>query len=246
MAGRRGQGWDFQRIVTLGDTVPRAVGGLLLAMLVSTVGVMVSQQLWDLLCLDGPRIFAGQAWRIVTWVFPQGGGQAGPINLLFAGFILHWLGRDLAHTWSEKRFLQVFFGYTAWAALWTAVLAWMWPAADRPYVGAWPVLDGLLVGWGLSRPGAQINLFGVVPMTGKVFAWLTTGATVLYAVSAPTGAGEYVPHLADVALAWLLAAGISPRRLWLKAKLRWTEARLKRGRSHLRPVPGDDRPRWMN
>jgi membrane associated rhomboid family serine protease len=242
MARGRG-GLDLDRIVTLGGSVPRSVGGILLAMLVVTVATMASPALWALLCLNGPLLLSGQLWRAVTWVFPQGD----PITLLFAGFVLHWLGRDLANTWSERRFLQVFFGYAAWAAVWTAIVAEIWAGADRNHVNAWPVVNALLVGWGLSRPGAEIRLFGLVPMTGKVFAWLVAGGTVLFALSSPTGAGEYVPHLAALVLAFLLNAGITPRRLWLQGKLRWYEAQQKRRRSHLRSVGrDDDKPRWMN
>ncbi|HSM93204.1 MAG TPA: rhomboid family intramembrane serine protease [Anaeromyxobacteraceae bacterium] len=238
MARRRGL--DLHRIVTLGETVPVAVGGILVAMLLVTVATMLSPRLWQLLCLDGPLIWRGQLWRLVTWVFPQGD----PLTLLFAGFVLHWLGRDLANTWSEQRFLRVFFGYAAWAAACTALLSEIWLGADRSHVGAWPVVNALLVLWALGRPGAQLNLFGIVPMTGQVFAWLVVGGTVLFAVSAPTGAGEYVPHLAAIALALLMNAGVTPRRLWLRAKQGWYGARLRRG--HLRPVPRDDRPKWMN
>jgi len=233
----------FDRILTLGDTVPKSVGGILVAMLVATVAAMASPRIWTILCLDGPLLFSGQLWRAVTWVFPQGD----PLSLLFAGFVLHWLGRDLAHTWSERRFLQAFFGYAAWGAFWTAFAAELWAGADRSHVGAWAVVNALLVGWGLSRPGAQINLFGIVPMTGKVFAWLITGGTVLFALSKPSAAGEYVPHLSTLALAWLVDAGITPRKLWLRAKQRWLEAKGRRRSSHLRPVPSaDDRPKWMN
>jgi membrane associated rhomboid family serine protease len=242
MAGGRRRRADLQRILTLGDTVPRSVGGILIAMLVSTVATMTSRALWGLLSLDGPAIFSGQLWRLVTWVFPQGE----PLTLLFVGFALYWLGRDLANTWSERRFLQVFFGHAAWAAFWTALIAAIWAGADRPYMGAWPVVNGLMVGWGLSRPGAQISLFGVVPMSGKVFAWLVVGGTVLYALSSPA-AGEYVPHFAAIVLALLMNAGITPRRTWLRVKEQWFKARIKRRMSHLRPVPrNDDKPTWMN
>lgn len=239
---RRRSGLDGQRILTLGDTVPRSVGALLIAMLVATVAAMVSRRLWGVLCLDGPAILSGQVWRLVTWVFPQGD----PLTLLFAGFLFHWLGRDLAHTWSERRFLQVFFGYAVWAAAWTVLVAAIWTGADRPYVGAWPVVNGLLVGWALSRPGAQLNLFGIVPVTGQVLAWLVVGGTVVYALSSPMGAGEYVPHLAALVLAFLLNAGVTPRRLWLRAKQRWYEVRLRRRPGHLRSVRRDDEPRWKN
>ena len=115
MARGRG-GFDVGRVLTLGGTVPRSVGGILVAMLALTVATMLSPRLWRVLCLDGPRLFDGQLWRLVTWVFPQGD----PLSLLFAGFVLHWLGRDLANTWSERKFLKVFFGYAAWAAVWAA------------------------------------------------------------------------------------------------------------------------------
>jgi hypothetical protein len=245
MARGRG-GLDLHRIVTLGETVPKSVGGILIAMLLATVAAMMSRSAWGLLCLDGGRIWSGQVWRLVTWVLPQGSDQSAAITLLFNGFMLHWLGRDLAYTWSERRFLQVFFGYAAWAAGWTAFLGLIWDGAYQLHVGAWPVLAGLLVGWGLGRAGAQIQLFGIVPMTGQVFAWIIVGGTVLYAITSPTGPGEYVPHASSIALAFLLHAGLTPRRLWLRAKHRWLEGRLRRGRSHLRAVSRDDKPKWMN
>ena len=54
MVGRRRNGADLRRILTLGDTVPRSVGGILVAMLVSTIAAMVSRGLWGLASLDGP------------------------------------------------------------------------------------------------------------------------------------------------------------------------------------------------
>lgn len=243
MAYGRGRRLDLRRIVTFGETVPVSVGGILAAMLIVTIATMVWHPLWGLLCLDPALLVGGQVWRLVTWVFPQGDA----LSLLFAGFVLHWLGRDLAHTWSERRFLQVFFGYAAWAAFWTALVAQIWAGASRPSVGAWPVVNALLVGWAFSRPGAQINLFGIVPMTAQVFGWLVVGGTVLFALSSPGGAGEYVPHLSALALTFVMNAGITPRRLWLKAKQGWYEARLKRrSRGRLRAVPRDDKPKWMN
>lgn len=240
--GRR-QGFDVRRIVTLGDTVPIAVGAVLVAMLVATVATMLSRPLWGLLSLDADAILRGQVWRLVTWVFPQGD----PLTLIFAGFVLHWLGRDLAHTWSERRFVQVLFGYAAWAAAITTLVSLAWAGAGTPYVGAWPVVNALLVGWAFSRPGAQVNLFGIVPMTARVLGWLIVGGTVLFAISAPGGAGEYVPHLAAIALALIMNEGITPRRAWLRVKQRWYEAQQRRRRSHLRPVSrDDDKPRWMN
>lgn len=238
----RRQGFDFRRIVTLGETVPVSVGGILAAMVVFTVATMISRPLWGIVCLDPSAVLAGQVWRLVTWVFPQGD----PLTLVFAGFVLHWLGRDLAHTWSERRFLQVYFGYALFAAVLTTLVSLVWAGADRYSAGAWPVVNALLVGWAFSRPGAQINLFGVVPMTAQVFGWLLVGGTVLFALSSPTGAGDYVPHLSALLLVFLMNRGITPRRLWLKAKQGWYEARLKRSRGHLRPVPRDDKKNWMN
>ena len=164
MARRRGS-LDFDSIVTLGGSVPRSVGGLLVAMLAFTVAGMISPTLWMWLCLHGPSLFSGQLWRLVSWVLPQGD----PLTLLFAGFVLHWLGRDLVSARGERGFLALYFGYAAWAAFCTALLAAIWAGADRTHAGAWPVLNALLVGWGLSRRGAQLNLFGLVPMSGEVF-----------------------------------------------------------------------------
>jgi membrane associated rhomboid family serine protease len=239
--GRRG-GPDLDRILTLGHNVPRSVGGILIAMVVCTVASMVSPTVAGLLVLHPEAVLSGQVWRLVTWVLPN----ADPITLLFAGFVLFWLGRDLANTWSERKFLQVFFGYALWAACWTTLIAQIWAGADHAFTGAWPVVNGLLVGWAFSRPGAQINFFMVLPMTGRVFGWVMVGLTVLFALSSPNGAGDYVPHLAALVLTFLMNAGITPRRLWLRAKQGWYDARLKRRSSHLRPVKRDDKPNWMN
>lgn len=238
---RRGLSWD--RIVTLGDTVPRSVGGLLIAMLVVTVATMASPQLWGLLALDPSSIFPLQAWRLVTWPFPQGD----PLTLLFVGLSFYWVGRDLANVWSERKFLLVFFGYAVGIALLTAVVAQIWAGADRPHVNAWPIVIALLAGWGFSRPGAQINLFGVVPMTAQVFAWIIVGGTVLFALSSPGAAGDYVPHLSALLLMFLTRSGITPRRLWLKTKEAWYSTQLKRRSRHLRPVGREEKKKdWMN
>jgi apolipoprotein N-acyltransferase len=95
-------------------------------------------------------------------------------------------------------------------AIATTVLALAWPALrSRLYAGPWPVIDALVVAWGLLHPARKIALYGVLPLTGRHLVWLTIGVTILFALF--RGVAPFVPHLLVVAgaLAWF-----GPLRAW--------------------------------
>jgi hypothetical protein len=110
------------------------------------------------------------------------------------------------------------------------------------------VTVALLLAWGLLHPGAQLSFFGVVPMNGRLVARLVVFGAVLFALF--DGPGPMVPHFSAIAIAWLQVTGrLGGRRLWLRARQRWLEAKLARKRRHLRTVGRNgeqDPPRWVN
>jgi hypothetical protein len=233
-------------------------------MVVATVGGTISPTLGSLLPLvvpdSGPSswVVLLQAWRLLTWPFFQGALPSSLLTLLFASFMLLWLGRQLSYAWSERRFVARFFVLTGGAGLATLALTVPWaPFGVRgAWFGIWAVLDALLVTWGLIFPNQRISWFGAVDMTGRTVAKVFTVGTPVWALVVgwsslgPLGAlAEYLPHLTAIGLAWLLVAG-GPRRGWFRLREWWLRRNLEQQRRKFKVIstePPRPKPKeWMN
>jgi membrane associated rhomboid family serine protease len=237
---------DLQRFFTFGDRVPPSVGFILVLMLAGSILGWSDPGVQQLATLSPAAIAGGQVWRLVTWPFVQDH----PFTLIFGAMMIYWIGQQLAFVWSDRRFLLRFVGYAAFASVATTLLAMAWPAANASHIGIWPVANALLVSWAMLFPDRQVNLWGIVPLTGKTLAWLVVGGTFLYGLAGGgvRGIGVFSPHLFAIAFAWLLARG-KVRGPWRDAKQWWGERDQKRRARHLKVVKkdgSDDRPRWMN
>lgn len=235
---------DFARIFTFGGRVPGSIGLLLVLMLGASILGWTNRGLLGAAMLMPVAILRGEIWRLVTWPF----FQDDPLTLLFAGFMLWTLGQQLSYAWSERRFVVRFLGYTLGAGIVTTLLALFWENATAiAHVGAWPVINALLVAWAMLYPDRQVNLWGVLPLTGKTLAMLVAFGTVLYAIA--SGLAAFTPHLVAIAIAWIQARGIGGRRFGSQARQWWAERDMKRRAKHLKVVRkdgSDDRPRWLN
>jgi hypothetical protein len=236
---------------TFGGRVPPSVGALLVAILVATIlsRLPSTAALASLLPLLPARLLSGELWRLVTWPFVQ----SDPWSVIWVGLTLWWVAAQLAWEWGERTFVLRFFAIAAGAALVTSLVALVWPPANVPHFGAWPITIALVFAWGLLHPGAQLNWFGVIPMTGRTVAQVVVFGTVLWAVFAGglAGFGEYLPHFASIGIAYVqIASGAGARRSWMRARKRWFEWRFERKTRHLTVVKKKDgegdRPRWMN
>lgn len=241
---------DLSGFFTFGGRVPASVGMLLSAMLAASVWGWLNPRLFDLAALAPVAILQGQLWRLVTWPF----FQTHPFTLLFGGFMIWTLGQQLSYVWSERRFATRFLSYTVGAGLLTSLLALVWPdARGIGHVGIWPVANGLLVAWAMLYPDRQVNIWGVLPLTGKTLALLVLGGTVLYAIAGgfPRGFAAFAPHLFALGIAWVQGRPRARRRSPLgdQARRWWAEREMKRRTKHLKVVrkdgAGGDRP-WMN
>lgn len=225
-----------------GGRVPAAVGGLIVATVVtslaSAVGGRNGLPLHQLLVLDTGAVWRGEVWRLLTWVLVE----TDPLNLLFGGLVLYWFGRDLCDAWGERRFLVSYFAFPAVAAVLSSVLALALPVLEAyRFPGFWVALDALVVSWGLLHPFRQILLFFAVPVSGRTLVWVTVGGTVLFGLF--NGITGFVPHLLAEGVAWLHVSGKGPGR-WL-ARIRFPR-RKRRGRFEVIHVDRDPDRRWLN
>jgi membrane associated rhomboid family serine protease len=240
---------ELPRLFTFGNRIPAAVGFLIALMLFASVTGWMQRGLQQAAYFSPGHIVAGEVWRLVTWVFVQDH----PFTLLFGGFMLWRFGAELAFVWGEGRLLARFFGYTVGAAVVVTLVAVVWPPARAAHLGAWPVINALLVSWALLYPERQVNIWGVLPLTGKTLALLVLGGTLLYGIAGGGvgGIGAFSLHLVALAAAWLLARGVRVGRLSGEAKLWWTQREQKRRARHLKVVHkgkgrDDDADRWLN
>jgi len=245
---RRGPG--LPRLLTFGDRVPASLGLVLALMLAMSVWAWLDRgQFGALMALSPPALLDLQLWRLVTWPFVQ----RHPINdLLFGGLMVFWLGQQLSFVWSERRFLLRVLGYAVFPAVATTLAAVAYrPLLDLHYVGIWPVANALIVSWAMLYPDRQVNIWGVLPITGRMAAWLVVGGTVLYgiAIGGVEGVLLMAPHLFAIGLAWALARGLGFRRPWRDARAWLAEQSARRRSRHLKVVKRngeEDRPRWLN
>lgn len=235
---------DLASLFTFGGRVPATVGLLLAVMLLASVWAWTDRGLAGAAALMPVAIERGQVWRLVTWPLVQGD----PGTLLFGGFMLWWLGQQLSYAWSERRFAARILFTTVAAGLLTTLLGLVWSRASMvAHVGMWPLVNALIVSWGMLRPDAQVNIWGVLPLTGRNLALLVTFATVLYGIA--SGFAEFTPHLSALAVAWIQARGIGGGRLGGQARRWWSERGAKRRARHLEVVPKNgsgDRSGWLN
>jgi membrane associated rhomboid family serine protease len=238
---------DLTRVFTIGGRVPPSVGALLIVTGVATILNWQNRavgQAWA--ALFPGAILSGEIWRLVSWFFVQGD----PFGLLFVALMLWWLGPQLVYAWGEKRFVLRLLGITVGASLVTTALAVVWPEARAPHLGAWPTINALIVSWALLYPDRQVNLWGILPVTGRTLALLVVGGTVLYAVfGGVAGFGAFLPHFAAMGIAYLLARGLTFSGVFRRAKRGMADREQKRRAKHLKVVQrdGGDRPgRWMN
>jgi hypothetical protein len=246
-------GDGLRHALTLGGQVPAAVGGLLAALILATLGATVAPALGGWLTLDvEPGWGLIQAWRYVTWPFLEAPLPASLLTLLFAGLLLVWLGRQLTAAWGEAGLLRRVFLIVAGAGAITALLLAPFGVEMR-FRGIWPLVNALLVCWGLLYPEQRLSWFGVVEMRGltvaRLMGWGTPAWVLLQGLSGLgllAALATYLPHLAALLVAWLLV-GSGPRRGWRRLSGRWREARLRRARSRFEVIdPGPPPRQWLN
>lgn len=239
MEVRSSRPWD--RSFYLGShRVPAAValliGLTLLMTIVGAVGKRNGLPLLEVAALVPALVRSGQLWRLVTWVF----FELDPISLIFGCLGLWFFGRDLISTWGAGRFLSVFLVITAATGAATSLIGQSWGGLARfPFLGMWPLVDALIIAWGLLFPGRQILIYFVIPVQGRTLVYATVGGTVLFALL--HGVQFFIPHFIaeGLMLAWLYFPDLRARM----------KTGLRRRAPGPRPVQGwggAEKPGWYH
>jgi membrane associated rhomboid family serine protease len=243
-AGRRG---SLLGNFTFGGRVPPALGLLLAAVLAATVaGWIVRDQSWAVLAPG--LLLRGELWRLMSWAFVQDQ----PLTLIFGGLALYSFGLQLAHDWSQPRFLWTFLGLAAGASAVTLLVALVVPAANQPHLGMWPVVNALILMWALRFPEQQLNFWGIIPLTGRTVVLLLVFGTVLYGLAQGGIAGlfAFTPHFAALAIGFGLSNGRLPTRRWrMQWSDFWSERSFRRKSKHLKVVRKNGQSgskEWLN
>jgi len=231
----------------LGRRMPVVVGAITAATLVLTILAHNSRLVFETLVLSPDRVWAGELWRLVTWVFVV----PDPIGLLFGCLaMVLWFGPDLVGAWGPRRFLSVYLGLAAASGAVTSLLARLLAPRllGNVYAGWWPMIDALIIAWALIFPFRDLYLFFVLPLRGLNLVYGTIGITLLFAML-PFNLFGFLPHFVAEGL-MLASVRWSPRDLWLRLRYRFLTRKLWSPPSHLRPVQRhrreDEPPRWLH
>lgn len=199
----------YRRAMVTG--LPRWFSPTVAALLAATFALSLGGALTEgfgALALVPARVWRGEVWRLVTWVF----ALPSPETLVATAVGLYWFGGELAERWREpglRRFVGAIVGVTSVGTLTLTALA---PAAQHlPYLGGWALGDALLIAWALEFPDRRLRVYAVLSIGGPPLAYGVAGLTALAAVY--FGPLVMLPELlaAMTALAWMSASRLAER-----------------------------------
>lgn len=169
-------------------------------------------------------------WQLASYPF----FALGPFDLVLAALTYGWFAGDLERAWGGSLFIDRWWTIALGVATATALGAILLPPLrDFTLVGPSPVLEGLLIAWGLTFPYRRIRIMLFFPITGQQLVWLTVALVGLSAVfGGPDTFPFLVPQLAAIGLGFTVArTRFSLGRIVLEVRRRRVARALDRERS---------------
>lgn len=125
-------------------------------------------------------------WTLFTYPFAISGLGGGIIWLLFACWWMWWIGTAVESEVGTPKFLALFFGLSAIAALFIMLGVALMPHMTQRLVSPSLGISALTVIWGTRNPTSCVRLMGCIPVTGAIIAWLDVAITLFgYGAGAP-------------------------------------------------------------
>jgi membrane associated rhomboid family serine protease len=126
------------------------------------------------------RLWRGEVWRLVTWVFVEPGALA----LIVTCASIYKFGGELAPRWGDRRLrrfvIQTLGGAAAATALLGLISAEVW---RTHYLGGWAVCDVLVIAWARQYPDSVLVVHGV-RLHGRNLTTAVIAITCVYALFA--------------------------------------------------------------
>ena len=180
------------------------IGGQIL---VYAIELFVNQYISFYLSLSRSALFAGQIWRLFTFVLvPFSGG--GPLSVVLGIYFTWFVGTALEKEWGDFRYTLYFLlGMvgTVLACLLTGVTA-----------STYCLSLSLLLAFAMLDPEVQLLLFGVIPSRVKYFGFFAAALWVFSFLSAPL-AGK-LSYLLSMLNVWAFFGPMAYRsvRAWIR------------------------------
>lgn len=177
-----------------------------LTLLVS-IAAAVSGRVMGWAALAPARIWRGEVWRLVTWVFVEPGALA----LILTCASIYKFGGELAPRWGERRLRRFLIEILGGTAVVTALLGLISTAVwHARYLGGWAVCDVLVIAWARQYPDSVLVLYGLLRLNGRNLITVVIAITCAYALFA--GPLAMAPELVACAAAYAYPAAWLARR----------------------------------
>src|SRR5689334_16036766 len=127
------------------------------------------------------RIWRGELWRLVTWVFVEGS----PFQLVLTCVAIYHFGGELLPRWGERRLRRFMLEVLGGSAVVASVLALVSRDLWFSYrFGGWAVADALVIAWARQYPDATLMIYGLLRLRGRELIRIVIGITAVYAAFA--------------------------------------------------------------
>jgi membrane associated rhomboid family serine protease len=165
----------------------------------------MGQSISGSLVLSPHRVFQGEVWRLVTWVFVA----LDAATLLLGGALLYVFGSGLSERWGEHRFLRIHLGFTIATGIVTcAVAQLLWPESlQHAYAGPFPLVNALAIAWGAHLPERRLLVLFVLPVGGNALILTVLGIITIFALF-----HGFTPFVIDFVAAALMLIHVTTRR----------------------------------
>lgn len=152
------------------------------------------------LSLAPDRVFHGELWRLVTWVWIV----RTPFTLVIVGWLLYRFAGELATHWGEPRLRSVALQILVASSLATCALAALLGTHD-PHTCSSLMMVPLVILWGRQYPEREVVLYGMIPIKAPGLVRYVAGLVGLCAVF--YGIYAFAPELVACALALIYPKG---------------------------------------
>ena len=183
----------------------------------------------------------GRVWTLITSPFLE----PSFFQLLLIGFMMFSFVPTLERFWGTARFYR-FVAATSLVGVMCGVLLGKLIGVDAPIFGLSPFVWGTMVAYGVVYARQPVQIWGVLPLTGRQMMWGFIAFLTLFIVlqqrwwDGAAYAGGMVTAAIIVSKRW------SPGLVWKRWKISRARAKLTVMQGGAAPKPKRDEQKWLN